>query len=115
MVETIRSSERPAFTSLITASLLRDCWATSRGQNARNTRARKLLRIRLLLSSQNHSRLRWGGASIMYPRRGDAQGVSPPERAKGTPLLDGLGLAVGLEGALGNQGVDGLIGKRLAN
>jgi hypothetical protein len=44
MVATIKSSEKPALTSLMIEPLLYVCWATSSGQIARNTIARKLLR-----------------------------------------------------------------------
>src|ERR1039458_3137632 len=53
MVVTIRSSDRPAFTSLMMESLLSACWATSRGQNARNTTVKKHLRMCSLLKIQN--------------------------------------------------------------
>src|SRR5580658_2362469 len=49
IVEIFRSSDRPAFTSLTTASLFRPCCAMSKGQRATNNIATKDLRTTFLL------------------------------------------------------------------
>jgi hypothetical protein len=53
MVVIIRSSDMPAFTSLMMASLLSACWAKAKGQMASNTTMRMFLRTKPLLMVQN--------------------------------------------------------------